>query len=966
MAKNNTSIPHKKSTVRKPAAKTAQARSPSKSTVKSIKKSVTKQVLAEPLIPEVPKAAFPVVVSLPATNQSGLGKLRRLVRTARFGRAFAATSLLVLFVTTLFWTVLSARLNQANADQLIDAYLFGNVKTFQGAIFPGTHTFLLKWPAFALMRVFGDTPTVFMLATILMVMLTIGVLVYVLSKIERRPLVFGVLCLALSSMLLLVPAQPYAGALLPVNMAMTTTRNLEYALYIIALYIAVRTKRLESLAFVAVVASVALVVASDKLFAVLAVGGGVLAVVWYLSARGRRPETMAAVRWLLMALVGILIASGLLMVLNAFHVTHIDSSQSTSPFGLIHSVKQLTDGLLYGFGAFLTNFGANPVHGVTIVRHIPRALLSSLGHPSIVAYAVNLLLLGVGIIAAIKLLHGDRALSSDWYESSDPWTRLSVLLLGSTIAAGAVFVVTDHYYPVDARYLTIGLFSVTIAAATYWRSRRPRPLYLAVTGLALLIALPFGISASWQEYQASSNALAVRNHVTSQVADQLEQHKVDRLIGDYWDVTPAKAATVTPLTIEPVSQCSLPRTVLNSSAWFKNAGTTPTAYMAVKDGSSAAGPDDTTQTGSTTTYNGCSLAHIVTTYGVPSERVAINQTPDAQSRPDVLLLLYPNGINPPLPAAPVTVVPPTPVDQGPPELQSLVPFTDNPVCTHGTTLQVIAHEDDDLLFMSPDLLTSIKAGRCIRTVYMTAGDAGQIKTYWSGREQGAMAAYAEMYGVADTWQATQQILAGHTVTVDALKNVPQVALVFLRLPDGNIDGTGFPSTKNQSLQKLVAGTIPTIEAVDGSASYTKQQLVDALQAVMIADLPDQIRTQASTNLSDGDHADHHAVGTLTDLAATGYLQPHTVTHYLGYPDKTLPVNLTDDAITTKQLAFLAYAKFDGAVCQTAFECQNTYTYGSYLTRQYQPQVVASSTPSGTTPAITTQSSAAPKMSTTTP
>jgi LmbE family N-acetylglucosaminyl deacetylase len=229
-----------------------------------------------------------------------------------------------------------------------------------------------------------------------------------------------------------------------------------------------------------------------------------------------------------------------------------------------------------------------------------------------------------------------------------------------------------------------------------------------------------------------------------------------------------------------------------------------------------------------------------------------------------------------------------------------------------------------------------------------------------------MAAYAEMYGVADTWQATQQILAGHTVTVDALKNVPQVALVFLRLPDGNIDGTGFPSTKNQSLQKLVAGTIPTIEAVDGSASYTKQQLVDALQAVMIADLPDQIRTQASTNLSDGDHADHHAVGTLTDLAATGYLQPHTVTHYLGYPDKTLPVNLTDDAITTKQLAFLAYAKFDGAVCQTAFECQNTYTYGSYLTRQYQPQVVASSTPSGTTPAITTQSSAAPKMSTTTP
>ena len=46
-------------------------------------------------------------------------------------------------------------------------------------------------------------------------------------------------------------------------------------------------------------------------------------------------------------------------------------------------------------------------------------------------------------------------------------------------------------------------------------------------------------------------------------------------------------------------------------------------------------------------------------------------------------------------------------------------------CSAGSTMTIVAHEDDSLLFLSPDLMHAIQGGLCIRTVFVTAGDAGQ-------------------------------------------------------------------------------------------------------------------------------------------------------------------------------------------------------------------------------------------------
>ena len=67
------------------------------------------------------------------------------------------------------------------------------------------------------------------------------------------------------------------------------------------------------------------------------------------------------------------------------------------------------------------------------------------------------------------------------------------------------------------------------------------------------------------------------------------------------------------------------------------------------------------------------------------------------------------------------------------------------ICTSAnSSMNVVAHEDDDILFMDPPTYTDVAAGRCLTTVYLTAGDDGQGASYWHGREDGAMAAYAKM------------------------------------------------------------------------------------------------------------------------------------------------------------------------------------------------------------------------------
>lgn len=255
-------------------------------------------------------------------------------------------------------------------------------------------------------------------------------------------------------------------------------------------------------------------------------------------------------------------------------------------------------------------------------------------------------------------------------------------------------------------------------------------------------------------------------------------------------------------------------------------------------------------------------------------------------------------------------------------------------CHNGKNMNIVAHQDDDILFLSPDLLDSIDEGDCVRTVYVTAGNDGRTASYWTKREDGAKAAYAMMAGEDNNWTNSVVQTSAGTVSLSVLKDDPRISLMFMRLPDGDHNGSGFKLNDHQSLQKLWDGAIPSIQAVDQSASYTKDDLVIVLTDLIRSYAPSTLNTQDYAGAyGDGDHSDHHTVAYMTKLAQDNYDKPHNFVGYEDYTTAKKPANLSSEAFLRKQEAFFAYATYDPHVCDTEAICSHL-GYGAWLPRQY--------------------------------
>lgn len=254
-------------------------------------------------------------------------------------------------------------------------------------------------------------------------------------------------------------------------------------------------------------------------------------------------------------------------------------------------------------------------------------------------------------------------------------------------------------------------------------------------------------------------------------------------------------------------------------------------------------------------------------------------------------------------------------------------------CTpENTVMSVVAHEDDTLIFQNPDVAHYIQSGKCVRTVFLTAGDAALPAWYWLDREDGAKAAYAEMAGVSNVWDQSDAGISGHVIPVFTLTGNTKVSLVFLRLPDGNIDGSGFNG--NGSLQGLWTGSISSMTTFgDGSSSYTKEDLINTLAALMADYQPARIDTQDySITFADEDHSDHIATAYFTKSAHQLYMTPHTIYAYKDYLSGYSPANVIGDDLTSKLATFFTYTPFDENVCQSYEECAGPYA--DWLNRQY--------------------------------
>nr|WP_281282166.1 PIG-L family deacetylase [Geodermatophilus aquaeductus] len=247
----------------------------------------------------------------------------------------------------------------------------------------------------------------------------------------------------------------------------------------------------------------------------------------------------------------------------------------------------------------------------------------------------------------------------------------------------------------------------------------------------------------------------------------------------------------------------------------------------------------------------------------------------------------------------------------------------------------MAHPDDDLFFLSPDIVHDLRAGRPVVTVYVTSGDAGRPDRYWRGRERGIGAAYARMVGAADRWSTSRVSIGTAVMTEAVLLDHPAVRLCFLRLPDGGMEGAGTPRSGPASLQRLVNGTASVLWTVETPArAYSRSALLDVLGRFITELQPTVVRTLDHAGAwGDGDHSDHHAVARLLVAARDRSAPDVPVVGYVGYPVRDLPVNVDGADLNAKVDALAAYAPFDPLMCRPE-EFQGR-PEGAWLPRQHR-------------------------------
>lgn len=216
------------------------------------------------------------------------------------------------------------------------------------------------------------------------------------------------------------------------------------------------------------------------------------------------------------------------------------------------------------------------------------------------------------------------------------------------------------------------------------------------------------------------------------------------------------------------------------------------------------------------------------------------------------------------------------------------------IANQATVFYIVAHQDDASLFMYSNGDISNPNVKVV-FVYTTAGDGGLGNgptappgPYFVSRERGAQQAIeflADLVDITTGEPSSESVLRNnHPVFRRGYRNTVSY---YMRLPDGNIDGNGFPGTGNVSMTKLHAGSISSLTAIDGSTTYNGwSDVVNTLREIITAEatgspvvwlnIPDPDPTS-----NPGDHPDHLATG-LASSAAQATLPCVNMALYVGY------------------------------------------------------------------------------------
>jgi len=250
-------------------------------------------------------------------------------------------------------------------------------------------------------------------------------------------------------------------------------------------------------------------------------------------------------------------------------------------------------------------------------------------------------------------------------------------------------------------------------------------------------------------------------------------------------------------------------------------------------------------------------------------------------------------------------------------------------CNAGMLVTVVAHLDDDLLFIDPAINERLDAGWCITTVHLIGGANGANLSYVLTRERASRLAYARMAGVPDVWLESNVEVAGKLVHEMVLKAKPQVRLLELRLPGGGVRGGREPLGLLWE-QRATLSTYPMNTDGSGRMKYDRDALLATLKSILSQ--ASQIYTLNPDTVPFVEHPDHIFAARITRHVAQTLGKSVPIVYHVTYPTGGWPANLPAAEVQRKRDIVASYFSIDGSESSHVFgEFQWD---GNWIARRY--------------------------------
>ncbi|PQV52435.1 GlcNAc-PI de-N-acetylase [Paraburkholderia sp. BL21I4N1] len=250
-------------------------------------------------------------------------------------------------------------------------------------------------------------------------------------------------------------------------------------------------------------------------------------------------------------------------------------------------------------------------------------------------------------------------------------------------------------------------------------------------------------------------------------------------------------------------------------------------------------------------------------------------------------------------------------------------------CSAGTLVTVVAHLDDDLLFVDPAIAEHLDAGWCVTTVHLIGGANGGNFAYVQTRERASRLAYARMAGVPNDWIESNVTIAGKLVHQMVLKAKPQLHLLELRLPGGGVRGGRVPLGLLWE-QHATLSTYPLNDNGTVRVQYDRDGLSATLQAILAQ--ATLIYTLNPDTVPFIEHPDHIYAARITRHVAQTLGKSVPIVYHVTYPTGGWPANLPGAEVQRKRDIVASYFSIDGSESSHVFgEFQWD---GNWIARRY--------------------------------